>query len=252
MTTISAIIITLNEERNIARCLQSLHSVADEIIVVDSGSTDNTQAICHEHGAKFIQQAWLGYGAQKQFATQQAANKWILNIDADEALSPALAAEISHIFKHGAPEHQAYQIPFTLCFMGREFNKTREKHLRLFNREYGAFSNAIIHEGVKMQSGAAIGRLRGRMMHYSFASVEHVLGKINAYSTMRATADFHKGKCRCRALLLLPVMAGKFLLTYMLRGYLRYGYAGLLWSLLAAHYKMACWCKCLELRALKQ
>ena len=118
MTKLSVIIITFNEERNIGRCLQSVKEIADEIIVVDSFSTDETQNICEQFGAKFISEKWRGYSAQKNFANSLASNNWILSIDADEAISEELKNSIkkwksqgatpvsyTHLRAHETPEH---------------------------------------------------------------------------------------------------------------------------------------------------
>ncbi|MBY0516454.1 MAG: glycosyltransferase family 2 protein [Bacteriovoracaceae bacterium] len=164
---ISLVVITKNEEANIASCIQSCPFV-DEVIVVDSGSSDRTEEICKSLGAKFIFNAWPGYGKQKQFAIEQARNNWILSLDADEYLTPELSEEISRALEFNK---EAYRIPRKQIFMGTicHYGKSVDHPVRLFNRERGSFDLKNIHES--FISTGPVGDLHGFMMHNSGITV---------------------------------------------------------------------------------
>ncbi|MBS1689005.1 MAG: glycosyltransferase family 2 protein, partial [Bacteroidetes bacterium] len=138
MVKISVVIITLNEEKNLSRCLTSVAGIADEVVVVDSFSTDNTAAIAEKYGARVVNQAFLGYGAQKNFANDQAANDWILSLDADEALSPELQQSILSV--KAKPEYDAYSLSRLTNYCGKWVKHCGwypDKKLRLFDKTKG-------------------------------------------------------------------------------------------------------------------
>lgn len=171
---ISLVIITKNEEKNIAACIRSFPS-ADEVIVVDSGSTDRTEQICREFGARFIHNAWPGYGRQKQFAIESAKNDWVLSLDADEYLTKELADEIVRL---GLPAHAAYTIARKQIFLGAvcEYGKSVDHPVRLFDRTKGGFDLKDIHEA--FVTTGSLGALRGHMLHNSGVSVMERCKKI--------------------------------------------------------------------------
>ncbi len=164
---ISLVIITKNEEANIAACIQSC-PFADEVIVVDSGSSDKTEEICKSLGAKFIFNAWPGYGKQKQFAIEQAKNDWVLSLDADEYLTPELSQEINRAQEF---KFDSYKIPRKQIFMGAicHYGKSVDHPVRLFNRAKGSFDLKNIHES--FISTGSVGDLHGFMMHNSGITV---------------------------------------------------------------------------------
>ncbi|MFI5196474.1 MAG: glycosyltransferase family 2 protein, partial [Chitinophagales bacterium] len=184
MICISIVIITLNEERNLARCLDSVKDVADEIIIVDSYSTDNTTAIARNYNAKIIEHAFMGYGEQKNFADSQAAHDWILSLDADEALSPELQKSILEIKKD--PRYDVYQMPRLTNYCGRWIKHCGwypDKKLRLFNRTTGAWKGGKIHEywalhDTKQNAGA----LQGNLLQYSYYSISDHIKVIDKFT----------------------------------------------------------------------
>jgi len=196
MVKISVVVITFNEERNIGRCLESVKDVADEIIVADSFSTDNTPAIAKTHNAKIISRAFTGYAEQKNFATQQAANDWILSLDADEELTPELRSSILAIKK--APEYHVYQMPRLTNYCGqwiRHCGWYPDKQTRLYDRTKGTWEEKKVHEYWRLHDGTdRKGLLTGDILHYSFTSMREHLRKIEKYTELAATAAVADGK----------------------------------------------------------
>ena len=196
MARLSIIIITLNEEKNLARCLDSVQGVADEIIVVDSYSTDNTAAIAAQYNAKVIQQSFIGYGEQKNFATQQAAHNWILSLDADEALTPELIQSIQEVKK--APQYNVYQMARLTNYCGQWIKHCGwypDKQTRLYDRTKGKWQEQNVHEYWKPYAdGDKAGMLTGDLLHYSFTSITQHLQKIEKYSELAAADAIAKHK----------------------------------------------------------
>lgn len=190
---LSVIIITLNEAKNIRACLESI-SWADEIIVVDSGSSDETTAICQEFSAKIlINSDWQGFGYQKNLALQQATGDWVLSLDADERVSPALRKTIEQTI--ALPTADAYMLPRQAYFLGKAMRHGGwwpDYVLRLFRRDCGEFSNVLVHETVITQGKVA--KLPQPLIHYSYVSLEQLLSKINQYSSAGAKQAKEKGK----------------------------------------------------------
>jgi glycosyltransferase involved in cell wall biosynthesis len=183
---LSVIIITKNEEANLRRCLLSV-SWADELIVLDSGSTDNTLAIAEEFTKKvFVNSDWQGYGVQKQRALELATGDWVLNLDADESVNDALkAAILDAIAKEGA---DAYRVPICMNFYGTPVphSSSPTRHIRLFKRANSTFSSDIVHEKIVLPTTSRIDKLIQPIMHHSFQDVSHALYKINRYSSYSA------------------------------------------------------------------
>jgi glycosyltransferase involved in cell wall biosynthesis len=183
---ISAIIITLNESKNISECIDSLRWCR-EIIVVDSGSTDDTVARARDAGARVhITEDWPGFGVQKNRALALATQPWILSIDADERVSPALAREIQMAIAENN-RFDAYAVPRLSSYCGqymRHGGWYPDVIVRLFRRGKARFSNALVHESVQVQG--TIGRLHHHLYHESFHDLEQVLVKLNVYSTSGA------------------------------------------------------------------
>ena len=182
---ISATIVTLNEERNIARAIQSL-ACADEILIVDSGSTDRTREIAAGLGARVIEEAWRGYAAQKNFAACSAAHDWILSLDADEELSPELAAEIIAVKKAG-PRFDGYSLPRLAQYLGRWIHHSGwypDRKLRLYDRRKGKWVGEYVHESVRVEGSA--GELQGNLLHYTCASLSEHLRTLDRYTTLAA------------------------------------------------------------------
>ncbi len=190
---LSIILITHNEAGNIGACLESV-AFADEIIVVDSGSTDATVQIARDHGARVeIAADWPGFGPQKNRALDLATGDWVLSLDADERVTAELAREIQAIL--AAPSHQAYDLPRLSSFCGRFIRHSGwwpDRVLRLFQRGSARFSNDVVHEKVLPQS--SVGQLQSHLLHYTYPDLDTAIAKMNRYSSDSAAALHARGK----------------------------------------------------------
>lgn len=191
---LSVIIITKNEEAAIGRCLESV-AWADEIIVLDSGSSDRTVEICRARGAKVtVTGDWPGFGPQKSRALSQATGDWVFSLDADEWVSPSLAEEIRR--RINEPDSLAgFEVPRLSSFCGRFMRHAGwwpDHVLRLFRKGQARFSDDRLHE--RVIADGPVGRLRGVLLHESFPDLEDVLDKLNRYSTAGAAMLREKGK----------------------------------------------------------
>lgn len=186
-------IIAKNEAHNIRRCLESV-KWADELIVLDSGSTDNTVAIAREFTDNVFLTDWQGYGAQKQRALERATHDWVLNLDADEFVDAGLQAEIKQAIL--SERADAYQIPIQMYFYGKplRFSSSPTRHARLYKRKGASFSCDIVHEKIVLPNGARLGKLTTPIMHHSFQDVSHALYKINRYSSYSAKIRIKNNK----------------------------------------------------------
>ena len=215
--TLSAIVITRNEAHNLGDCLASLQGWIDEIVVVDSHSTDDTLAIARRYGAKVSQpEGWPGFGPQKNRALDLATSDWVLSIDADERVTPALAIEIRGILASGA-DAAAYEIPRLSWYCGKFIHHAgwRPDHvLRLFPRLHAQFSQDLVHERVVTTLPCM--QLQNDLLHYSYRDFSQVLAKVDAYSTASAKQALARGK---RATVGSAVGHGAwaFFRTYVLR-----------------------------------
>lgn len=196
MIKISVVVITLNEERNLARCLDSVKELADEILVVDSMSTDNTIDIAKKYGANIIQQPFLGHIEQKNFAAQKAKNDWILSLDADECLSPDLQKSI--ITVKNSVDCNAYKFPRLNNFCGTWIHHSGlypDAKIRLFNRTRGQWTGENPHDKWTLtETSEKTGMLKGDLLHYSFNSISDYVKKIEKYSEIAARLRVEKGK----------------------------------------------------------
>ena len=193
MANLSVIIITRNEARNIRACLESV-SWADEIIVVDSGSQDDTVTICREFTPHVYSHDWPGFGAQKNRALGYASKDWILSLDADEIVTPELHAEIEAAICDGQ-QVAGYEIPRLSSFCGRFIHHSGwhpDYVLRLFKRGHAKFTDALVHEGVR--ADGVTKKLTQPLLHYSYRDLEDVLLKLNSYSTAAAIMRHQHGK----------------------------------------------------------
>ena len=189
---LSAVIITKNEEKNIRRCLESLQWL-DEIVVVDSGSTDRTMEIARECGAKVIETPWYGFGKTKQLAVDAATHDWVFSIDADEEVTEPLRCKIQSALEK--PRKQGYRIARRSYYLGRPicFSGWRsDAPLRLFNRKHGRFNEKIIHESVEMASKPGI--INIHMNHYTYPTISSHFSKIESYSELGAKQLLKMGK----------------------------------------------------------
>lgn len=212
--TISVIVICKNEAESIRECLDSV-SWANEIIVLDSGSTDDTRDICREYTEHVLETDWPGYGPQKNRALDMATGDWVLSIDADERVPPELYGEIYAAIRSG--EHDAYRVPRLSSYCGRWVRHsgwTPDHVTRLFRRGTARFSDDLVHERVVVDGST--GTLTTSLRHETFRTLEDVLGKIDEYSTAAARMRFDRGQ---RGSLTKAVLRGAwaFLRTYVLR-----------------------------------
>jgi hypothetical protein len=211
---LSAVLITRNAAAQLPACLAAL-AFCDEIVVVDSGSDDATRAIAQAHGARVIEQAWLGFGPQKQFAVGQARNDWVLCIDADERVSDELRAAI--IAELAAPRCHAYRFPRCNRFMGRYLRHGEgypDWSLRLFDRRHARWSDDAVHE--KVLTTTVVGELRGDLLHDSAETLAHYLAKQDRYTTLAAEEAVAAGR-RAGLLHLLLSPLVRFVKFYVAR-----------------------------------
>lgn len=241
---ISATIISHNEEDNIGDCLASL-DFADEIIVVDSGSTDRTEEICRAHPrVRFSRQEWLGYGMQKNVAAGLAANDWIFNIDADERVSPELKRSLTGLPEAGPACYQAARENYfgarwiRHCGWYPDFNK------RLYDRRECSFSERSVHESLICPG--AIGLLRGNLVHRTYSGVGDYLRRMDRYSTLAAGELVRAGKRPGMAQLLAKPWFTFFKMYFLKLGFLE-GYTGFLLSMLYSHYTFYKYAKAIEM-----
>jgi glycosyltransferase involved in cell wall biosynthesis len=232
MRPISAVIITLNEERNIARCLESLRDVADEVLVADSGSTDRTAEICRHMGATVVQMEWKGYSGTKNAANQLARYDLILSMDADEALSPELAASIREA---RSQQGKAFRMARLTNYCGHWIHHTGwypDVKLRLFDRREFHW-DGLVHEVIVPEPPHAP-LLRGDILHHSYSSVSEHAQRLDRYTTLGARALLERGS-RPSVLRLVFSPFWMFIRFYFIRlGFLD-GRAGLIVSVMSAY-----------------
>src|ERR1700761_3828876 len=212
---ISATIIAFNEERNIARVIESLRC-CDEILVLDSGSNDRTVEIATKLGARVVEASWHGYAAQKNIAAELASHDWILSLDADESLSEALEAEIWHIKKSG-PQFDGYTVPRLAQYLGRWILHSGwhpDRKVRLFNRHKARWEGQFVHESVRVQG--VVGHLQSNLLHFTCASLSEHLKSMDSYTTL-AAQDIVARKERVSFLYLILNPPWTFFKTYVLR-----------------------------------
>ncbi|PKQ69909.1 glycosyltransferase family 2 protein [Raineya orbicola] len=226
---LSVVIITFNEEQNIQRCLESVQAVADEIVVVDSFSTDKTAEICQKYQVQFIQQAFLGYVEQKNFANAQASYDWILSLDADEALSERLKNEILQLKKQENPNADAFSMPRLTNYLGKWIRHTDwypDRRIRLFNKTKAHWTGINPHDCIQMQNAnSLVSKLKGDILHYSYYSIHQHIAQLNHFTSIMAETLVKSGKkAPLYKLFINPIW--KFLYSYVLRlGFLD-GYYG--------------------------
>jgi glycosyltransferase involved in cell wall biosynthesis len=231
---LSVTVITRNEAANIEAALGSI-SWADEIVVIDAESTDETVAIARRRGARVEVRPWPGYSAQKNHAASVASHDWILSIDADERVSPALASEIQALLR-AEPVHRGYRVPRISYYLGRWIRGTDwypDYQLRLYDRRAGEWNGRAVHESVALDG--VIGRLEHDLQHFPYRDISDHLQTIDRYTTLAAEQMHAEGRTpSIGGILLHPPFA--FLRNYVLRGGFRNGSAGLIVSLLNSYY----------------
>jgi Glycosyltransferases involved in cell wall biogenesis len=235
MPNISGVIITFNEEQCIERCIRSLEPVVDEIVVVDSFSTDRTKDICQSLNVRYIENKFEGYRDQKKFAANQASYNIVLSLDADEALSDKLAQSILTVKKNW--EFDAYKFNRLNNYCNQWIYHTDwnpDCKIRLYDRRKGEWKGLNIHESISMQNDATIGTLKGNLLHWSIRTFEDYLNKINSFSTFSAN-EYYKSGRKSSLLKIITNPIWSFIKSYVLKlGFLD-GFNGFVISALSAH-----------------
>jgi glycosyltransferase involved in cell wall biosynthesis len=238
---ISCFIIAKNEGDRIAQTIVSVKNWVDEIIVIDSGSADDTVAVCEKLGARVILHTWMGYGLQKRFSEEQCKNNWLLNLDADEEITPELAHEIAAEFAHGLPELAGFFLQVRDLLPGEKklapFAHTNHC-LRLYDKRRARFSESPVHDSVIVQEGKTR-ELKYPVLHRSFRSLSHMLEKINSYSSAQA-ADLQKKRMKYPYARLVIEAPFAFIKMYVLRGYALRGARGVIYSGVYAYGLLLC------------
>ena len=231
---ISATIITFNEESNIKAACQSV-AWADEVVVVDSNSTDRTRELAEACSARVITNAWPGFGAQKQFAVDQATHEWIFSLDADERVSDALRNSIQSLKELA----DGYEVSRRTYYQGRWIRGGGwypDRQLRLFKKSRGRWKQRHIHESVTMDPGARVERLQGDLLHYTSQNAAHHHRMIGErYAPLAALQMFEEGR-RTSVFGVASAGPAAFVRSLILKGGLRDGFAGFTIASFAAHH----------------
>lgn len=236
---LSCFIIAQNEGDRIARTIRSVEPWVSEVIVVDSGSSDDTIAVAQAEGAQVFLQSWLGFGGQKRFAEEQCHHDWVLNLDADEVVSPQLQSAIGELFRSGPPEHVAYGMPIHLVYPGQEKPRIWARdnwYVRLYNRKIVRFRDSTVHDTV-VTDGHAVGRIEAPIHHYSVRSFEHLRSKLDERMSLSAEHTF----TRSRALLfgrLAIEFPMNFYKYYIVRHHFTGGLMGLRYALTHSSFRV--------------
>jgi (heptosyl)LPS beta-1,4-glucosyltransferase len=228
-------VITRNEAANIAGALESV-TWADEIVVVDSRSSDETVEIARRYATRVETRDWEGYSAQRNFAAEVASNDWILALDADERVPPALAAEIQQIMRDGPTAH-GYRMPRVSYYLGRWIKGTDwypDYQMRLYDRRFGRFNARKVHESVELLEGKP-GTLRSDLQHHPYRDISDHVTSIDHYTTLAAEEWFAAGR-RTNPLDVVLHPPAAFLRNYVIRRGFRDGTAGFLISVLNSYY----------------
>lgn len=231
---LSVIMIVKNEEERLRRCLQCV-SWADEIIVFDSGSTDNTVAIAKEFTDKVYSAPWAGYGIQKQRALEQATGTWVLNLDADEFVNEALRQEIGKAIEQD--QYDAYRVSILMNFYGRQLyhSWSAKQHIRLFKRAGAHYNDNIVHEAIVLPKSFRIGQLHAGIEHHSLRDITHAIQKLNAYSSFSANS---KAKAHSKPSFIKTILGAcwMFFRCYIIQGGILEGKDGFLLAVLSAEH----------------
>ena len=244
MPKLTVTVITRNESANILPALESV-SWADEVVVIDANSTDDTVVLARQRTGRVFVRDWPGYSAQKNFAAEQASHDWILSLDADERVTPALAGEIQSLLGDEPPA-RGYRIPRVSYYLGRWIRSTDwypDFQLRLYDRRVSTWAGAV-HEGVEVKG--AVGRLRSHLEHRPYRDISHHLLTIDRYTTLAAQQMRERGKTvGVAGVAFRPV--GAFLRNYLVRGGWRDGSVGFVVSVLNSYYVFLKFAKLWEL-----
>lgn len=229
---ISVIIITLNEADRIEALIESVKNWVDEIILVDSGSSDETVKIAKQLGAYVVFNKWPGYGLQKRFAEEQASNDWLLNLDADERVTESLKSEIAQCFSNPSTMADGYHIAIhDIIYLTNKLNpKTPYKPVRLYRKSKGRYSDSSVHDRVIMEANAKTQQLKEKIAHASIRNFSHRVDKMNAYSSAQVEDMISKGRKASKARIVMEFWLS-FMKRYFLKGYWRQGLIGYIYAM---------------------
>jgi glycosyltransferase involved in cell wall biosynthesis len=246
VTAVSAVLITQDEEAKLPAALESV-SFCDEIVVLDSGSSDRTRHVAEAAGARvLVRTPWPGFVAQRNAAMEAARHDWVLALDADERVTPGLREEIVALRSRGF-DSDGYRIPRVAFYLGRWIRGTDwypDPQLRLFDRRKGRWAGGLVHESVRIDG--RVGRLRGEMEHLPYRDISDHMRKIDSYTTLWARQALEEGK-RAGILTTTGATLWAFLRNYLLRGGILLGATGLTVSALNTYYTFAKLAKLQEL-----
>jgi glycosyltransferase involved in cell wall biosynthesis len=241
---LSVFIISLDEADRIGETIRAVRDLTDDLVVVDSGSSDGTQEIAAALGARVIFNAWPGYGPQKRFAEEQCRHTWLLNIDADEVVPPDLKAEIRQLFAQGAPPRDAYRIGIAEIFPGEGRPHPWAytlRPVRLYRKDKGRYATSVVHDRVDLAPGARVGRLKRTLHHFSVRSLGDQIDKLNRYSDEQ-TQDLHMRGVSIGTWRIFVEFWGAFIKAYIGRRHFVRGVYGFLTAMnyaIARHLRLA-------------
>ncbi len=245
---ISAVVITYNEERNIRRCLESVQDIADEMVVVDSFSTDRTESICREMGAVFFKHTFEGHIEQKNYALSKASYDFVLSLDADEVLSEQLQRSILSVMDRWECDGYSFNRLTNYCGQWiRHCGWYPDVKIRLWDRRKGKWGGTNPHDSVVMKDNSHVRQLQGDILHYSYHSIRQQVDQINSFSDLSAKAAYEKGKkvFFIKDIVLNPVCT--FLKMYFLKKGFLDGYFGFVISINSSFSKFLKYIKLREL-----
>lgn len=252
MIKLSAYLVTLNEEQRLEKTLKAVSKVADEIIVVDSGSTDKTEKIAKKYKCKFIFHQWKNISSQKHFAQNKCANDWVLSLDADEVLSDELIKEIKELKKN--PKADAYKVKICDMLPGdtkpRIFAKTYNL-IRLYNRTKADMPDDLTHDRVVVGDSCRIEQLKSKINHYSYVSLTQFWFKLNMFTDELVKTALQKNK-HYSSLRLYTEFPRQFLVYYFKRRYFLYGKCGFWMATSYAYFRFLKIAKWFEYKALNK
>lgn len=235
MVKLSVVIITFNEEKNIGRCIESARQIADDTVVVDSFSKDNTKAICEEKGVRFVQHQFDGHIEQKNWAITQAKFPLVLSLDADEALDKTLQESILSV--KNSWNNDGYSMNRLTNYCGKWIRHTGwypDRKLRLWDSRKGGWTGINPHDRYEMHSGCTTGHLKGNILHYSYYSISDHIKQVDYFTEISAKALYESGK-RSSLLKILFSPVFKFLRDYIFKLGIFDGYYGFVISVISSH-----------------
>ncbi|MDR1826748.1 MAG: glycosyltransferase family 2 protein [Methylobacteriaceae bacterium] len=239
MAPLSVFIIAQNEADRIGATLGSVAGLADDVVVVDSGSTDGTPQVAEQYGARVLFNPWPGYGLQKRFGEDASTGGWLLNLDADEVLSPELREEIAGLFAAGEPPCAAYRLRIAEIFPG-ETKPHRWAYalspVRLYRKSAGRYSASPVHDRVDLAPGVKTGRLKGTVYHYSVRSMGDQIAKLNRYSDDQVADLAARGK-KLSTLRVFLEFPAAFFKAYLLRRHCLRGVYGFITAMNYAYFR---------------